>query len=344
MCSICTYYQDILSTGGVIYDLNYLKSKVADKLDGGYGSSPILCGFKGDGGTVSRPARGGCGVSTNIPRKKCQSQIINPIGVDKKEKDYGTTYWPGNSNSDACKNVCIKAIEVPRAENCVGNVLSDTDQSLVDSNIPYYIKGSRASYNYDNKNTNSLDSGSYDTVMGAIIDNTASSRNNPFNEILVDAYYLHEDMSGLNSEGDEKAIVAFFVSDNKNGESDEKVSTCSLQKLFNSKYPDKKVHVFSLNTNWNEETDNAGGPFTPFDCSKKPVTECTNPMPYKAWSEGSQNVYRFCVTYSEKTYQCMLNQSPHCVNTGPGPSSINYYWKELSGPKVNKTQPTRYLR
>ena len=77
------------------------------------------------------------------------------------------------------------------------------------------------------------------------------------------------------------------------------------------------------------------------DKAKKPTpasTPCTNrpPSAYSEWSEGSQNVDGFCVSYSGDVppgtvptgiFQCVTDQSAHCVGSGPAIATIPSYWK-----------------
>ena len=341
-CTICTYNEpdNPMSHGGVIYDLSYLKEKMSSTTNesSNYGTSPILCGFSEDGGTINRPSRAGCGVTKNA-WKDPNGNIICGKDIWYSITGTSTKYWPDNNKSDECTSKCTQHISAG-FENCVGNVPSV--EFSKNNPIPYYIKGSQASYNFDKKVTNPIYSGNYDEVLNRIIYETGSSQTvNNYNEILLDQSALK---SKENPKAyDAKSIVAFFVTNKTDQMNDEKHNTCTMRKDFSTKYGD--LPILSLDTNWTDES-NENGPFSLFssrdkarDTCKDASLTCSNPNPsdIKVWTSGNQNTYKFCVHPTTgsgldtgDTYICTQQNGPnnHCPNSGPGPSSVPAYWKK----------------
>ena len=332
-CTICTYNEpdNPMSHGGVIYDLSYLKEKMSSSTNGSdYGTSPILCGFSEDGGTINRPSRAGCGVTKN-DWKKPDKTIICDKDIWGSDSGTNTVYWPDNNESGACTRDCMNKIRAG-SENCVGNVPSG--ELSKNNPIPYYIQGSQASYNYDPNVGNPQDSGTYDEVLTNIISETGSSKTvNNYNEILLDQTALKSKENS--SDYDAKSIVAFFVTNNTDPMNYNNNNTCTIRKHFSTKYED--LPILSLDTSWTDKKED--GPFSLFSprketsdtCKDAPLT-CTNhPSDIKVWTSGPQNTYRFCVTGSESdtnTYICtqQTGTTSHCRNFGPVSSSEEAGW------------------
>jgi hypothetical protein len=337
-CTICTYNEpdNPMSYGGVIYDLSYLKEKMSSSTNGSdYGTSPILCGFSEDGGTINRPSRAGCGVTKN-DWKKPDKTIICDKDIWGSDSGTNTVYWPDNNESGACTRDCMNKIGAGSG-NCVGNVPSG--ESSKNNPIPYYIKGSQASYNFDKSVQNPQYSGTYDEVLTKIITETDSFKvPNNYNEILLDQTALKSKENS--SDYDAKSIVAFFVTNNTDPMNYNNNNTCTIRKHFSTKYED--LPILSLDTTWTDKS-NEDGPFSLFSSSsgtcKDASLTCTKPNPsdIKVWTSGPQNTYKFCVHPTAgsgldagDTYICTQQTGPnnHCPNSGPGPSSVPAYWKK----------------
>lgn len=309
-CTICTYNEasNPMSNGGVIYDLQYLigkKDKFTKNKD--YASSPILCGFNGDGGTDNRPSRGGCGVSTN-------STACSDDKWKKKQNAPGSLYWI-DTPQYTCKPKCKAQLQT---NTCIGNATALTTKGVVGPNTPYYVAGSQASFNYKIENE-SVNDGDLKTVLNKIIEGTNTA--NSYNEILVDQYYLQKNPDN-EQPYDANAIVALFVTDESG-----LTETCKQQKNLKDNYK-KDVKILLLNEKWTGNTDGLIFSDENYDCDNLKIT-CTNKGSIVPWVKDKNYSMDECVKYNNDNWACI--SPPYCKTTGPSETSAQgKYWKDVT--------------